>query len=381
MSISPKKPKKKHIKRPIWWSLVLGILIPICSLGCYHLSTIFSYQIQQYISDHHQSYARYAYIILSGSLYSGLVWAIFIPLWSWWKLLGSKRLNWWHWSFLLMSFVATSPVLAYFYFMAYHETEAIPLIISHRGLDGHQAVENTIEALQTVSQSKPDYVEIDVFETADLQFVVFHDATLERLGSSKTPHDLTLDQLTQMTLTDSEHGHTGKIPSLDAILAEAKRLNQKLLIDFKTSKKDSPNMVETFLNHYQAQMEEQGHQLQASDVSFMRQVLSYKPAFQTFLIAESPLQVEIPGLTGYSVQLLVMTEDIYRHIIEKGISIYVWTINESGGVSEAEYLAVDGIITDFVSQTKNDLENIKTYRDYTWLYYERLHGIHQLGFP
>lgn len=373
--------KNIYRKRPLWWSLLLGILAPICSLTFYHLATISFYLIQQYVNDHHQVYARYTYIILSGFLYSSLVWAVLIPLWMWWKLLGSKRLNWWHWSFWLISLLFTSPVLAYFSFMAYHETEAIPLIISHRGLDGHQAVENTIEALQTVSKSKPDYVEIDVFETADLEFVVFHDATLEKVGSKKTPHDLTLAELTQLTLTDPEHGHSGKIPSLDAILAEAKRLNQKLLIDFKTSKKDSPNMSETFLNKYQTQMEEQGHQLQASDVPFMRQVLSYKPAFETFLIAESPLEVEIPGLTGYSVQLLVMTEDIYRHIIEKGISIYVWTVNESGGVSEAEYLAVDGIITDFVSNTKQDLEAIKTYRNYTWLFYERLHSIHQLGFP
>lgn len=374
------KMKKKRIKRPIWLSFLIGIITPICSLGCYYLSTIFFYQIQLYVSDHHQIYARYAYIILSGLLYSSLIWAILIPLWVWWKLLGSKRLNWWHWSFLLVSFLFTSPVLSYFCFMAYHETEAIPLIISHRGLDGNQAVENTIEALQTVSKSKPDYVEIDVFETADLQFVIFHDATLGRLGSSKTPHDLTLDQLTQMTLTDSEHGHTGKIPSLDAILAEAKRLKQKLLIDFKTSKKDSPNMVENFLSKYQAQMEEQGHQLQASDVPFMRQVLTYKPSFKTFLIAESPLEVEIPGLTGYSVQLLVMTEDMYHHIVKKGVSIYVWTVNESGAVGEAEYLAVDGIITDFVSNTKTDLENIKIYRDYTWLYYKQLHTVHWMPF-
>lgn len=36
-------------------------------------------------------------------------------------------------------------------------------------------VQNTIPAMEATAKSKPDYVEMDIQETKDHQFVVFHD--------------------------------------------------------------------------------------------------------------------------------------------------------------------------------------------------------------
>ncbi|GAB3961733.1 hypothetical protein GCM10027614_85420 [Micromonospora vulcania] len=43
------------------------------------------------------------------------------------------------------------------------------------------AVENTVEAIESAAEAGADYSEIDIQETKDHQFVVFHDMTLRRL--------------------------------------------------------------------------------------------------------------------------------------------------------------------------------------------------------
>lgn len=53
-------------------------------------------------------------------------------------------------------------------------------IIAHRG-DTMNAVENTVEAIESAAEAGADYSEIDIQETKDHQFVVFHDMTLRRL--------------------------------------------------------------------------------------------------------------------------------------------------------------------------------------------------------
>ena len=42
-----------------------------------------------------------------------------------------------------------------------------PALISHRGVDDGNGVQNTIPALEKTAQEEPDYVEMDVHETKD----------------------------------------------------------------------------------------------------------------------------------------------------------------------------------------------------------------------
>ncbi|PEF14871.1 glycerophosphodiester phosphodiesterase, partial [Bacillus cereus] len=79
-----------------------------------------------------------------------------------------------------------------------------PLTISHRGVDEENGVQNTIPAMQATAKSKPDYVEIDIQETKDHQFVVFHDSTLKDLAGIDTPpQKLTLAELTNTVVSEN----------------------------------------------------------------------------------------------------------------------------------------------------------------------------------
>ncbi len=114
-----------------------------------------------------------------------------------------------------------------------------PIMVSHRGVSGNNSAQNTLAALEKTSAAyHPDYVEMDVQETKDGQFVVMHDFNLRQLtGVDKAPQDLTLKELEKLTV--KENGVEEPVVSFDDYLKKADELNQKLLIEIKNSKKDS----------------------------------------------------------------------------------------------------------------------------------------------
>lgn len=80
-----------------------------------------------------------------------------------------------------------------------------PITISHRGVSANNSAQNTLAALEQTSKTyHPDYVEMDVQETKDGQFVVMHDFNLKQLtGVNKAPQDLTLKELEKLNVTEN----------------------------------------------------------------------------------------------------------------------------------------------------------------------------------
>ena len=138
--------------------------------------------------------------------------------------------------------------------------ETVPVTISHRGVSQENGVQNTIQSLEKTALLKLDYIEMDVQETKDGQFVMMHDANLFNLaGVNASPQDLTLAELTALDV--SENGYRTKISSFDAYLKRANELGQRLLIEIKTSKKGSSDMMERFLKKYGPTIKKYGHQI------------------------------------------------------------------------------------------------------------------------
>ncbi len=362
--------KRKH--RSKFQKSILSILTPLFSLGLWYGLNTISISIQPVISTIFPSHVQMNYSLFFAFLYSSLVLALTLTLWFWWKILFNEKFTWWKPSSLLFIFLPVVPVFLLARYEASFHTPKAPLIISHRALNDHHAIENTVEALQLASKSQPDYIEIDLWETADLEFIAFHDASLINwAGIDYRPHDLTLANLTETTITDAA-GYSAKIASFDQILAEAKVHNQKLLIDFKTSHLDSPQMADNFMKKYQQVFESDGHQLQSADPHFINAILKHSPAFETYLLMSAPPEIELANLTGYSVPLDQLTNELLNYIRQSGKSFYVWTVNTEEGVQQADTIEVDGIITDFPSRTQTILSNLSQASKYTKLYQEQL---------
>ena len=244
--------------------------------------------------------------------------------------------------------------------------ETIPLTISHRGVSNGNGVQNTIESLEKTALLKPDYIEMDVQETKDGQFVMMHDATLKDLaGVDKHPQELTLAELTALDI--SENGYRTKISSFDAYLKRANQLGQRLLIEIKTSKLDSSDMMERFLKKYAANIKIYGHQMQSLDYQVIDKILDYDKDIPAFFILPYNTIFPRTKASGYTMEYSTLDENFVNKLWSSDKLLYTWTINTEDAVAKSFRLGVDGIITDDVEYIQSSIKELRDNPKYSTL--------------
>ncbi len=244
-----------------------------------------------------------------------------------------------------------------------------PLVISHRGVDGANGVQNTIAAMEaTIASSHPDYVEMDIHETKDGEFIVYHDENLKALcGIDARPHDLTLAELTQITAR--ENGFTATLDSFDDYLAAANAQDQKLLIEIKTTKYDSPDMVQRFVDQYGKDIIEHGHRIHSMDLSVVEELAGtdrlLEPVEPTTADGETlyvgcivPYIMFYPETRAqaYTAETTTIDEKVIAQASEHQQEIYAWTVNDRDTADKMITLGVSGIITDYPSMVREETQ-------------------------
>ena len=241
-----------------------------------------------------------------------------------------------------------------------------PLVISHRGVSNKNGVQNTVQSLEKTAQLKPDLIEMDVQETKDGQFVMMHDANLKNLaGINASPQDLTLEELTGLDI--SENGYRTKISSFDDYLNRANELHQRLLIEIKTSKKDSPQMMEHFLEKYGTTIKKYGHQIQSLDYQVIDKVLNYDPEIPSYFIMPYNSIFPKTKATGYAMEYSTLDEYFVTKLWYTEQKLYVWTVNGSEAFDKAVQLGADGMITDDLEMVQLQVTTAQDDPEYTEL--------------
>ncbi len=241
-----------------------------------------------------------------------------------------------------------------------------PLVISHRGVSNKNGVQNTVQSLEKTAQLKPDLIEMDVQETKDGQFVMMHDTNLKNLaGINARPQDLTLEELTGLDI--SENGYRTKISSFDDYLNRANELHQRLLIEIKTSKKDSPQMMERFLEKYGTIIKQYGHQMQSLDYHVIDQVLKYDSTIPAYFILPYNSIFPKTKATGYTMEYSTLDEYFVTKLWYTEQKLYVWTVNGSEAFDKAVRLGADGMITDDLEMVQLQVTTAQDDPEYTEL--------------
>lgn len=238
-----------------------------------------------------------------------------------------------------------------------------PLIISHRGVDAKNGVQNTIPALRKTAQAKPNYIEIDIQETKDHKFVVMHDENLKQLADLDTsPQELTLAQLTALTV--HENGHQAKIPSFDEYLSVAKQYEQKLLVEIKTTKRDSKNMLKNFFDTYKTTLKQNNHELQSLDYKVITSTKKYAPTLNAYYILPYNFIFPQTPANGYTMEKTTLNDSFVTQAKLSFKKVYSWTVNSEEDLKKAAFLDVDGIITDNVTEAKWVYHNFNANTSY-----------------
>ena len=84
---------------------------------------------------------------------------------------------------------------------------------------------------------------------------------------------------------------------------------KKLLIEIKTSRKDSPDMMKRFMEKYGTVLKQNGHQMQSLDYHVIDQVLAYDTQIPVFLILPYNSIFPRTKATGYTMEYSTLDEN------------------------------------------------------------------------
>lgn len=243
-----------------------------------------------------------------------------------------------------------------------------PLIIAHR-CGGGIAPENTLVALKKSIQLGVDLIEVDIQATADGQLVVIHDFLLDRTtngsGGPIYIYDYALlkqlDAGYKFTLdggrTYPYRGKKIEIPRLEQVLELYPQ--QKIIIEIKQY---IPPIEDLVLQAIRAANAENrvivccfNHQVLkrfrklAPDLAVSGSSLELKLFYLFYKLKISsfyPLDIGLFLVPDYFKDKTVLTEKFVHAVQNRGIKIFVWTINTEKEMQEMIRFGVDGIITD-----------------------------------
>jgi glycerophosphoryl diester phosphodiesterase len=248
-----------------------------------------------------------------------------------------------------------------------------PLVFAHRG-SSEAEPEHTLAAYQLALAEGADGLECDVRLTRDGHLVCLHDRRLDRVSDGRGPvSERTLAELTELDFSiargtadgddDYLRARRGVLPLetlLKTVIASDRPL--RLLIETK-----HPNRYGGEVEHrLVAMLRELGlaGKVQQEPTSTQVTVMSFSPWALGRIRALAPelptvmlLERRIPGLSsgrlpfgativGPGIALARSRPDLVKRFKDRGLQVYVWTVNSGEDLALMVQLRVDGIISD-----------------------------------
>lgn len=242
-----------------------------------------------------------------------------------------------------------------------------PITISHRGVDDGNGIQNTIESLKATSKEKPDYIEMDVQETKDHQFVVYHDNTLRGLaGINKRPSQMTLQELTNTEV--HENGKTTHIASFDDYLSTATNLHQKLLVELKQVSGNKKDFVKLFAKKYGKQLIENKAMVHSLSYNYIEETKNLLPKVKTsYILPFNLFGVPLTNSNAFTMEYTTLNESFIdsAHIQQK--KVYAWTANDEESMNRMIFIGADGVITDNLNMLQMEIDTLFKHSSYSKL--------------
>lgn len=220
-----------------------------------------------------------------------------------------------------------------------------PAIIAHRGVNGEDGVQNTTSALKkTVQATQPAYVEMDIQPTADKQWVVMHDPTLENLADKPGPvQDYRLQQLVGLPLR--EHGQRGELSTFSQYLTAAHHLKQPLLVEIKAVG-DAVQLISPFADRYASTIAARGGAVHSLDYQVLARLKQRTRKLRVGYITPFYLTAFTPNVANfYSLQALTVTREQLATAQREHKAVYLWTVDRSPQLQRLSVMRPTGLIT------------------------------------
>ena len=229
--------------------------------------------------------------------------------------------------------------------------EKKPLVIGHRGAMGHET-ENTLASIQKALDLGVDMIEIDVFNIADGNTMVFHDETLDRLANAGGKIEEWKYYDLRNVLLDGGH----KIPRLQDVL---KLVDNKVRLNIELKGAGTVTRVNFITDYY---IKERGWELDNLLISSfkwdeLREMRKKNDSIAIAILTEDDPLDAISIAKELNAEAInpnfeKLTAENTRAIQEAGFKVYTWTVNEVEDIAAMEQLGVDGIITNYPERVR-----------------------------
>jgi glycerophosphoryl diester phosphodiesterase len=220
-------------------------------------------------------------------------------------------------------------------------------------------VENTIGALEAAAAFEPDYVEVDIQQTADGGFVASHDTNLLILaGENKNIYDMTTAQVTSTTVRMK--GNSDTIPTMTDYVVRAKELGVPLLIEPKVTGHEQPDFVADLLRTLEGVDALQQNIYHSLNWSVVSEIKERNPELRVGLtVGMSYGDPQDVDCDFYTIEQASYTSEFVSDAHAIGREVYVWTVNGELGMRRFLRDGADGLVTDRLPEAEH-------YRDRTW---------------
>ncbi|WP_028115718.1 glycerophosphodiester phosphodiesterase [Ferrimonas senticii] len=227
-------------------------------------------------------------------------------------------------------------------------------IIAHRGASG-EAPENTLKAMALAIEQGADGIELDVHLCAG-ELVVIHDDSVDKRtnGSGQVSH-FSLEQLQALDAGDGE-----AVPTLWQVL---QLIGDRIDLNIELKGAGSGGPLPALLAEAQQQLGLRAEQIIVS--SFDHRMLSH--------FAEQAPQYAIGALTerrshslakfasklnadAVHIHLRGVNAALVEDAHQRGLKVYVYTVNRSADLDRMNALGVDGVFTDFPGRSRAYLQ-------------------------
>ena len=237
-------------------------------------------------------------------------------------------------------------------------------IIAHRG-GGNLGAENTLEGVEEAIKENVNWTEIDVQRTKDNHYIINHDKNFKRLtGDLRSSEEMTLKDIEKLLIKNEfdNSKKKQKVATLDEIIKISKG-KIGLFIELKGSTADK-KMVDDIVRKVKENEIEKEIVLLSLDYSLIQYIEETYTDIETGYLYFFALGEKEKMIGDYMImeEREATLDNIYEiHNAKK--KVVVWTVNTKSSMEKFINMPVDGIITDYVKELKNEIQENQNRND------------------
>lgn len=227
------------------------------------------------------------------------------------------------------------------------------IVIGHRGSAGNEP-ENTLRSFVRAVLDGADMVELDVHRTRDSRLAVIHDPKVDRTTNGKGK----VLEKTMEELWELDAGGGEKIPSLEEAI---EAIDQKVPINIEMKSLGAAELVRDTIEFYVTEgWNRRDFMVSSFEHNELNRFKEMCPEVKIgVLTGEVPLgyaeYAEKLGAYSVNITLEAASPAFISDAHNRGIKVFVWTVNKPEDILALEKLGADGVITDFPGKAKDIL--------------------------